>query len=55
MVQEHSDFCSVQFAELMDMLVGLKSPVNITTLKSRFAVFHNILVCALKVCIFSDR
>lgn len=55
LLEGHSDFCSVQFAELMDMLLGLKSPVNVTTLKSRFAVFQNILVCALKTTLEEDN
>lgn len=49
MVQEHSWFSSSQFPDLIDLLLGLKSPVDTATLRSRFDCFHLLMVHALKV------
>lgn len=48
MFEEHSWFRSSHVDELMDFLLGLKPPVNITTLRSRFACFQTLLVDTLK-------
>uniref|UniRef100_A0A5B6YH98 Putative RRP12-like protein isoform X1 n=1 Tax=Davidia involucrata TaxID=16924 RepID=A0A5B6YH98_DAVIN len=47
-LEEHSWFCSSQFIELIDLLLGLKSPVDNTSLRSRFACFQILLVHAIK-------
>ncbi|XP_059646290.1 uncharacterized protein LOC132291822 [Cornus florida] len=47
-LEKHSWFCSSQFTELMDLLLCLKSPVDITSLKSRFACFQILLVHTIK-------
>ncbi|RVW16574.1 hypothetical protein CK203_069388 [Vitis vinifera] len=52
-IQEHAWFCSSQFVELVELLLGLKSTDDITLLKSRFACFHILLVHALKVRVLS--
>ncbi|CAL5420826.1 unnamed protein product [Camellia sinensis] len=43
-LEEHSWFCSSHINELMDFLIGLKSPVVITTVRSRFACLQILLV-----------
>ena len=48
-IQEHAWFCSSQFDELLELLLGLKSPENIALLRSRFTCFRILLVHALKV------
>ncbi|XAR68507.1 hypothetical protein NMG60_11003649 [Bertholletia excelsa] len=45
---EHSWFCSSHGNEVMDFLLGLKPPVNITSLRGRFACFQILLVHAIK-------
>lgn len=49
LVQEHAWFCSSRFVELIDLLLGLKSPDDVATLKNRFACFHILIVHALEV------
>ncbi|KAG5555725.1 hypothetical protein RHGRI_006388 [Rhododendron griersonianum] len=48
MLEEHSWFRSSHVNELMDLLLDLKPPVNITTLRSRFACFRILLVDTLQ-------
>ncbi|XP_058205536.1 uncharacterized protein LOC131319347 isoform X1 [Rhododendron vialii] len=48
MLEEHSWFRSSHVNELMDFLLGLKPPVNIATLRSRFACFRILLVDTLQ-------
>lgn len=48
-LEEHAWFCSCRFVELIDLLLGLKSPVDIASLKSRLASFHILIVHALKM------
>ncbi|KAL7169027.1 hypothetical protein ACSBR2_034119 [Camellia fascicularis] len=43
-LEEHSWFCSSHINELMDFLIGLKSAVVITTVRSRFACLQILLV-----------
>jgi hypothetical protein len=47
--QEHAFFPSLRFVELSALLLDLKSPVDIASLKSRFACIHILTVHALKV------
>lgn len=49
MGQEHAWFSSSRFVELIDLLLGLKSPVDIASLRSRFASLHILMIHALKV------
>lgn len=49
MVQEHAWFCSSRFVELIDFLLGFKPSTDITTLRSRLACFHPLMVHLLKV------
>ncbi len=48
-LQEHSWFCSSQFDEVVDLLLGLKVPDDVDLLQSRLRSFHVLLVHALKV------
>lgn len=48
-LQEHAWFCSSRFVELIDLLLGLKSPDDVATLKNRFACFHILIVHALEM------
>ncbi|KAJ6741796.1 ARM REPEAT SUPERFAMILY PROTEIN [Salix viminalis] len=48
-LQEHSWFCSSRFVELIDLLLGQKSPADVATLKNRFACFHILIVHALEM------
>ena len=49
LIQEHDWFCSSLFAELIDLLLGLRSPVDIISLRSRFASFQSLMIHTLKV------
>ncbi|XP_058083302.1 uncharacterized protein LOC131231204 isoform X2 [Magnolia sinica] len=46
--KEHSWFHSARFDELMDLLLGLKSPVDVMLLRRRFTCFHFLLVHLLE-------
>ncbi|KAF9592771.1 hypothetical protein IFM89_017341 [Coptis chinensis] len=46
--EEHEWFYSSRFDEMMDLLHGVKSPVDIMTLRCQFSCFHNLLVYMLK-------
>ncbi|KAM3691175.1 hypothetical protein ACJW31_09G175400 [Castanea mollissima] len=48
-LEEHAWFSSSRFVELIDLLLGLKSPVNIASLRSRFASLHILMIHALKM------
>ncbi|KAK3023516.1 hypothetical protein RJ639_044782, partial [Escallonia herrerae] len=43
-LEEHPRFCSLKCDELMKLLLGLKSPEDISSLRSRFACFQTLLV-----------
>ncbi|KAL8162318.1 hypothetical protein V2J09_013807 [Rumex salicifolius] len=47
-LEEHSWFCSSQFDEVVDLLLGLKVPDDVDLLKSRMTSFHVLLVHALE-------
>ncbi|KAL5539474.1 hypothetical protein UlMin_042962 [Ulmus minor] len=48
-LQEHDWFCSSRSVELIDLLQGLKSPIDNATLRSRFSCFHPLMVHILKI------
>lgn len=48
-LEEHAWFCSSRLAELIDLLVGLKSPADISALRSRLDCFHMLMVHSLKM------
>ncbi|KAK4580618.1 hypothetical protein RGQ29_024312 [Quercus rubra] len=48
-LEEHAWFSSSRFVELIDLLLGLKSPVDIASLRSRFASLHILMIHALKM------
>ncbi|OAY40418.1 RRP12-like protein isoform X3 [Manihot esculenta] len=47
-LEEHAWFCSSQFIELLDLLLGLKPPTDIASLRKRFACFHILMVHTLE-------
>ncbi|XP_043691998.1 RRP12-like protein isoform X2 [Telopea speciosissima] len=47
-LEEHTWFMSSKFDELLDLFLILKPPVDIMSLKNRFACFHILLVHILK-------
>lgn len=48
-LEEHSWFASSRLPDLVDMLIDLRSPVDTSSQRSRFACFHILLVHSLKV------
>lgn len=48
-LEVHPWFCSSQYSQLIDLLIGLGTPSDIATLRSRFACFHVLIVHALKI------
>ncbi|CAK7342600.1 unnamed protein product [Dovyalis caffra] len=48
-LQEHSWFSSSRSEELIDLLLGLRSPADIASLRNRFACFHILIVHALEM------
>ncbi|XP_030526006.2 RRP12-like protein [Rhodamnia argentea] len=48
-LEEHPWFCSSQYSQLIDLLIGLKTPSDTATLRSRFTCFHVLMVHALKM------
>ncbi|KAJ0098559.1 hypothetical protein Patl1_20494 [Pistacia atlantica] len=47
-LKEHASFCTSRYEELIDLLLGLKSPADVATLMRRLACFHILLVHTLK-------
>ncbi|KAK3010162.1 hypothetical protein RJ639_011407, partial [Escallonia herrerae] len=43
-LEEHPRFCSSKYDELMELLLVLKSPEDISSLRSRFACFQTLLI-----------
>lgn len=54
-LKEHSWFTSLRFAELSKLLLDLKSPGEIASLRSRFACFHILMVHALKMSLEEEN
>ncbi|KAL3715793.1 hypothetical protein ACJRO7_007528 [Eucalyptus globulus] len=50
-LEVHPWFCS-QYSQLIDLLIGLRTPSDIATLRSRFTCFHVLMVHALKIRMF---
>ncbi|XP_021724141.1 RRP12-like protein [Chenopodium quinoa] len=48
MLEEHPWFCSSKMDELVDLIIGLKSPADIASFSNRLRCFHLLLVHALK-------
>ncbi|KAK6232189.1 hypothetical protein SCA6_002262 [Theobroma cacao] len=48
-LEEHAWFCSSRVVELIDLLLGLKSPADIASLRSRLDCFNILMVQTLKV------
>ncbi|KAK9906922.1 hypothetical protein M0R45_002603 [Rubus argutus] len=51
-LEEHTWFCSSRSTELIDLLLGLKSPGDILSLRSRFASFQTLMIHTLKRVLF---
>uniref|UniRef100_A0A803MAC9 RRP12-like protein n=1 Tax=Chenopodium quinoa TaxID=63459 RepID=A0A803MAC9_CHEQI len=47
-LEEHPWFCSLKMDELVDLIIGLKSPADIASFSNRLSCFHLLLVHALK-------
>lgn len=54
-LEEHAWFSSSRFVELIDLLLGLKSPVDIASLRSRFASIHVLMVHTLKMSLEEEN
>ncbi|XWS43128.1 hypothetical protein CRYUN_Cryun16bG0075700 [Craigia yunnanensis] len=48
-LEEHAWFCSSRLVELIDLLLGLKSPADIASLRSRLNCFNMLMVHTLKM------
>ncbi|KAK8588814.1 hypothetical protein V6N13_087709 [Hibiscus sabdariffa] len=48
-LEEHAWFCSSRLEELIDLLLGLKSPADIASLRSRLDCFKMLMVHTLKM------
>ncbi|KAL1075665.1 hypothetical protein V6Z11_D11G380100, partial [Gossypium hirsutum] len=48
-LEEHAWFCSSKSEELIDLLLGLKSPADIPSLRNRLDCFNTLMVHTLKV------
>ncbi|XP_017977564.1 PREDICTED: RRP12-like protein isoform X2 [Theobroma cacao] len=48
-LEEHAWFCSSRVVELIDLLLGLKSPADIASLRSRLDCFNILMVQTLKM------
>lgn len=49
LVQEHPWFCSLKMDELVDLIMGLKAPADISSFSNRLSCLHLLLVHSLKV------
>lgn len=47
-LEKSSGFCSSRFEELMELLLGLKSPADITSLRWRFSCFRTLLIQSIE-------
>eukprot|EP00257_Ricinus_communis_P021555 XP_015581076.1 RRP12-like protein isoform X2 [Ricinus communis] len=50
-LEEHAWFCSARFAELIELLIGLKPPTDVASLKNRFACFQILMIHILEACL----
>ncbi|KAH9648514.1 NUC173 domain-containing protein [Citrus sinensis] len=54
-LKEHAWFCSSRYEELIDLLLGVKSPLDVASLRSRFACLHILLVHTLKMSLEEEN
>ncbi|XP_074378997.1 uncharacterized protein LOC141720464 isoform X2 [Apium graveolens] len=54
-LEKHPWFCSSRFNELMELLVGLKLPVDLISLRSRFSCYKTLLIYAIKTLDDEDK
>ncbi|KAI3806558.1 hypothetical protein L1987_22467 [Smallanthus sonchifolius] len=47
-LEESSEFCSSKFEELMELILGLKSPDNVASLRWRFSCFRNLIIHSIE-------
>ncbi|KAL8261647.1 hypothetical protein R6Q59_025696 [Mikania micrantha] len=47
-LEESSEFCSSKFEELMELLLDLKSPDDVTSLKWRFSCFRDLIIHSIE-------
>lgn len=54
-LEKHPWFCSSRFNELMELLVGLKLPVDLISLRNRFSCYQTLLIFAIKTLDDEDK
>ncbi|GJT73045.1 RRP12-like protein [Tanacetum coccineum] len=54
-LQGSSEFCSSKFEDLMDLLLGLTSPVDETSLRWRFSCFRNLLIHSIEITLDGEN
>ncbi|XP_061371507.1 uncharacterized protein LOC133314080 [Gastrolobium bilobum] len=54
-LKEHPCFSSSRYMELIDLLLGLKSPTAIASLRSRYACFHTLMVHTMKISLEEEE
>ncbi|KAG6694233.1 hypothetical protein I3842_09G038600 [Carya illinoinensis] len=54
-LEEHAWFSSSRFIELSSLLLDLKSPVDIASIRDRFACFHVLMVHTLKMSLEEEN
>nr|GEY52837.1 hypothetical protein [Tanacetum cinerariifolium] len=50
-----SEFCSSKFEDLMDLLLGLTSPVDEMSLRWRFSCFRNLLIHSIEITLDGEN
>ncbi|KAJ4837306.1 hypothetical protein Tsubulata_035842 [Turnera subulata] len=54
-LEEQHWFCSSRFVEVVDLLLGLKSPADFESLRQRFACFRILMVQALEISLEEEN
>ncbi|KAJ0699848.1 putative armadillo-like helical protein [Helianthus annuus] len=54
-LEQSSEFCSSKFEELTDLLLGLKSPDNVTSLRWRLSCFKNLIIHSVEITLDGEN
>ncbi|KAI7740189.1 hypothetical protein M8C21_031103 [Ambrosia artemisiifolia] len=54
-LEQSSAFCSSKFEELTDLVLGLKSPDNVTSLKWRLSCFRNLIIHSVEITLDGEN
>ncbi|XP_071737567.1 uncharacterized protein [Rutidosis leptorrhynchoides] len=54
-LEKSSEFCFSKFEEITDLLLGLTSPVDVTSLRWRFSCFRSLLVHSIEVTLDGEN